>query len=135
MNNSNRLHPGLAHSSGVRYNDSCHDARDLPELRRGRIGICVATQIARYTPPFGKLPGWQSPEQAWAHTQGQLAYYRAMEDAGEMKHLRTWPEVQAHAELWQGATPEEAARLPVGFLLSLKQPQTPATPRDQKQRP
>jgi membrane dipeptidase len=92
----------------------------LPELRRGRIGIIVATQIARYTPPFGKLPGWQSPEQAWAHTQGQLAYYRAMEDAGEMKQLRTWPEVRAHAELWQSATPEEAARLPVGYLLSLE---------------
>ena len=45
----------------------------LPEMRRGRIGICVATQIARYTPPFGNLPGWRSPEQALAQTQGQLA--------------------------------------------------------------
>ena len=37
-----------------------------------------------------------------------------------MKQLRTWPEVQAHAELWQSATPEEAARLPIGYLLSLE---------------
>ena len=92
----------------------------LPELRRGRIGIIVATQIARYAPPFGKLPGWQSPEQAWAQTQGQLAYYRVMEEVGEMKQLRTWPEVREHADLWQAATPEEAARLPVGYLLSLE---------------
>ena len=63
----------------------------LPEMRRGRIGICVATQIARYSARFSKLPGWKSPEQAWAQTQGQLAWYRAMEECGEIVQLRTWP--------------------------------------------
>ncbi|MDQ3624754.1 MAG: membrane dipeptidase [Verrucomicrobiota bacterium] len=92
----------------------------LPELRRARIGLCVATQIARCVPPFEKLPGWQSPEQAWAHTQGQLAYYRAMEECGEMVQLRTWAEVDAHAGRWRRATAEEAAKLPVGYLLSLE---------------
>ena len=56
----------------------------LPEMRRGGIGLCVATQIARYVKPGNALPGWHSPEQAWAQSQGQLAWYRAMEDAGEM---------------------------------------------------
>jgi membrane dipeptidase len=92
----------------------------LPELRRGRIGIIVATQIARYAPRFHNLPGWASAEQAWAHTQGQLAYYRAMEDCGEMLQLRTWLQVEAHATLWKKATPEEAAKLPIGYLLSLE---------------
>ncbi|MDQ3623291.1 MAG: membrane dipeptidase [Verrucomicrobiota bacterium] len=92
----------------------------LPEMRRGRFGVCVATQIARYTPPFGKLPGWRSPEQAWAQTQGQLAYYRAMEDCDEMVQLRTWADVETHAERWRNATPDEAARLPIGYLLSLE---------------
>ena len=92
----------------------------FPELRRGRIGIIVATQIARYTPPFGKLPGWRSPEQAWAQTQGQLAYYRAMEDCGEMLQLRTWPQVEAHAAKWIAATEAETATLPIGYLLSLE---------------
>jgi membrane dipeptidase len=92
----------------------------LPELRRGRIGIIVATQIARYVPRFGNLPGWRSPEQAWASTQGQLAYYRAMEDCGEMLQLRTWPEVEAHAARWTKASDEEAAKLPIGYLLSLE---------------
>ena len=92
----------------------------FPELRRGRIGIIVATQIARYVPPFGKLPGWRSPEQAWAHTQGQLAYYRAMEDCGEMLQLRTWADVEAHAAKWLAASDAEAASLPIGYLLSLE---------------
>src|SRR5712664_4091762 len=52
----------------------------LPEMRRGGIGLWVATQIARYVKPGNPLPGWHSPEQAWAQTQGQLAWYRAMEE-------------------------------------------------------
>jgi membrane dipeptidase len=92
----------------------------LPELRRGRIGVCVATQIARFSGRFSKLPGWMSPEQAWAQTQGQLAWYRAMEECGEMKSLRTWADVEVHAELWRNATEEEARKLPIGYLLSLE---------------
>ena len=40
------------------------------EMRRGRIGLCVATQIARYVKRSNALPGWHSPEQAWAMTRG-----------------------------------------------------------------
>jgi len=92
----------------------------FPEMRRGRIGVCVATQIARYSGRFSKLPGWSSPEQAWAHTQGQLAWYRTMEEAGEMVQLRTWPEVEAHAALWRAASPDALSKLPIGYLLSLE---------------
>jgi len=92
----------------------------LSEMRAGRIGVCVATQIARYSGRFSKLPGWSSPEQAWAQTQGQLAWYRVMEEFGEMVQLRTWPEVEAHAALWRNATPEQTRTLPIGYLLSLE---------------
>ena len=90
----------------------------LPEMRKGRIGLCVATQIARHSARFSKLPGWQSPEQAWAQTQGQLAWYRTMEQAGELVQLRTWQEVSAHASLWRNAT--STSKLPIGYLLSLE---------------
>ena len=43
-----------------------------------------------------------------------------MEDCGEMVQLRTWPEVEAHAARWMNATDEEAAKLPIGYLLSLE---------------
>jgi membrane dipeptidase len=46
----------------------------LPGLRKGNIGLVVATQIARYVAPNNSLPGWHSPEQAWAQTQAQLAW-------------------------------------------------------------
>src|SRR5436190_2960630 len=92
----------------------------LPEMRSARMGLCVATQIARYSGRFSKLPGWSSPEQAWAQTQGQLAWYRTMEECGELVQLRTGPEVEAHAARWRAATAEDMAKLPIGYLLSLE---------------
>lgn len=92
----------------------------LPEMRRARIGLCVATQLARYSGRFSKLPGWSSPEQAWAQTQGQLAWYRAMEECGELVQLRTGGELEAHAARWRAAKEEDMAKLPIGYLLSLE---------------
>ena len=60
----------------------------LPELRKGNIGLVVATQIARYVAPGNPLPGWHSPEQAWAQTQAQLTWYKAMEACGEMLMIK-----------------------------------------------
>src|SRR5215475_12500061 len=71
------------------------------ELRKGNIGLVVATQIARYTAPDNPLPGWHSPEQAWAQTQGQLAWYKAMEEIGEMVMIRNGKELEEHLALWQ----------------------------------
>ena len=66
----------------------------LPEMRKGEIGICIATQIGRYVAEGNPLPGWHSPEIAWAQTQGQLAWYKAMEDAGEMVQIFTKTDLQ-----------------------------------------
>ena len=93
----------------------------LPEMRRGRIGVCVATQLARlehdaYSPVFG----WRSPAQAWAMTQAQLAWYRAMEEAGEMVAIRDAAALDAHLATWRAADDATAARLPIGYIRSLE---------------
>lgn len=90
----------------------------FPEMRKGRIGLCVATQIARYVKPDNPLPGWRSPEQAWAQTQGQLAWYRAMEEQGELRPITNRRELEEHLRLWQGGNQEE--KLPIGYILSLE---------------
>jgi membrane dipeptidase len=103
----------------------------LPEMRRGRVGLCVATQIGRHSPYFHRLPGWNSPEQAWAQTQGQLAWYRAMQEAGEMVSIRNRADLDRHVEQWLKAPPDDGtayvvesrkrpAKLPIGFVLSLE---------------
>jgi membrane dipeptidase len=90
----------------------------LPELRKGRVGLVVATQIARCQSPGSPFKGWQSPEQAWSHTQGQLAWYRSMEEQGEMVQIRDRDGLDAHLELWkdEGSIPH----LPIGYILSLE---------------
>ena len=98
----------------------------LPEMRRGRIGICVATQIARYVAPDNPLPGWFSPHQAWAQTQGQLAWYRAMEEAGEMRQIRTRSDLEAHVRLWESPTLGHEA---IGYILSLEGADSILTPK------
>lgn len=91
----------------------------LPELRKGKIGLVVATQLARYTPPGSSLLGWNSPQQAWAMTQAQLAWYREMESLGEMVQITNLKELEAHLQLWENANlPDE--KKPVGYILNLE---------------
>ena len=89
----------------------------LPEMRRGGIGLCVATQIARYVKTTNSLPGWHSPEQAWAQTQGQLAWYRALEERGELIQIKDRASLERHLQLWQNNPPANA---PIGYVLSLE---------------
>ncbi|RYD86559.1 MAG: peptidase M19, partial [Sphingobacteriales bacterium] len=90
----------------------------LPELRRGEIGLVVATQIGRYVAPDNNLPGWHSPQQAWAQTQGQLAWYKAMEDAGEMVQITDLAGLDQHIALWSDGN--DNASKTVGYILSLE---------------
>jgi len=90
----------------------------LTELRKGNIGLVVATQIGRYVAPGNPLPGWRSPEQAWAQTQGQLAWYKAMEEEGQMVQIDDLVSLENHLTLWNDGTPSEDK--PVGYILSLE---------------
>ena len=90
----------------------------LPELRKGNVGLVVATQIARFVATDNPLPGWHSPQQAWAHTQGQLAWYRAMEKQGELKQIRDWQELEAHLTYWNAG--EDKSQKAIGYILSLE---------------
>ena len=81
--------------------------------------------IARYVKPGNPLPGWHSPEIAWAQTQGQLAWYRAMEEAGEMVPIVDRAGLERHVALW--AEPP-AANAPIGYMLSLEGADSILTP-------
>jgi membrane dipeptidase len=90
----------------------------LPELRKGNIGLVVATQIARFVAPGNNLPGWHSPQQAWAQTQGQLAWYKTMEASGEMVQINNLETLEDHLKLWNNGQPNE--HKPIGYILSLE---------------
>lgn len=88
----------------------------LSALKEGRVGLVVATQIARFVDRDSDLPGWHSPELAWAQTQGQLAYYRTMEELGEMRQITNLRELENHLSDWNAPGKEP----PIGYILSLE---------------
>jgi len=85
-------------------------------MRKGNVGLCMATQIARYVKKENELPGWNSPEQAWAQTQGQLAWYHAMEEAGELIQITDLAQLESHLQHWQS----DPVHTPIGYILSLE---------------
>ncbi len=88
----------------------------LPEMRCAGIGLAVVTQIAKVTRPgFSPVNVWQSPAQAWAMTQAQLAWYRAMQEAGEITMISTRADVERHFSLWQSNVSSA-----IGCILSLE---------------
>ena len=94
--------------------DRGNAAVSLEEMRKGNIGLCVATQIARNVKQGHPLPGWNSAHQAWAHTQGQLAWYQSMQKAGELRQIRNSLELTQHLDRWNGGDQT------IGFVLSLE---------------
>ena len=90
----------------------------LPALRAGNIGLVVATQIARYVAPDNPLPGWRSSQQAWAQTQAQLAWYKTMEDEGEMVQITNLNSLEKHLANWNNSSDHSSK--PVGYILSLE---------------
>lgn len=96
--------------------DRARGTVSFPSMREGHVGLCVATQIGRYVKPGNKIPGWKSPEQAWAQTQGQLAWYKAMEETGELAQICTAGQLEKHLQLWENPLRNS----PVGYVLSLE---------------
>ncbi len=87
-------------------------------LRSGNIGVVVGTQIARFTKRSNTLPGasWNSPEQAWAQTQAQLAWYRSMELDNQIKSLTNRQELDDHLQAWK----QDPVSTPIGMIRSLE---------------
>ncbi|QKZ13485.1 dipeptidase [Spirosoma sp. KUDC1026] len=106
--------------------DRARGTVSFPELRRGKVGLVVATQIGRYVAPDNPLPGWHSPEQAWAQTQGQRIWYETMVEDGEMTPIRNLDELENHIVLWSDDTPVDEK--PIGYILSLEGADSIVTP-------
>ncbi|MCL1678775.1 membrane dipeptidase [Elizabethkingia miricola] len=90
----------------------------FPDLRKGNVGIVVATQIARFVKTDSLIPGWNSPQQAWAQTQAQVAWYKCMEEEGEIVAITDRASLQKHVALWNDGTPNDDK--PIGYILSLE---------------
>lgn len=100
----------------------------LPEMRRGHLAICLATLIVHDRPDLRPTAGhkrisleYRSPTAACAIAHGQLAYYRLLEQSGEMLMLRSAEEFTSH---WNrcAAYPEQLVdgTTPIGFVVAME---------------
>lgn len=90
----------------------------FPDLRRGRVGLFVATLLPRLHRP-GLMPAFQRYDAmtaAYAATVGQLHYYRALVDAGVLRPIVDAASLDAHVRGWL----EDADRQPLGYILSME---------------
>jgi membrane dipeptidase len=87
-------------------------------LRKGNIGLVVGTQIARFSTERKSMPGasWNSQAQAWAQTQGQLAWYRVMEEEGHLTQITNLAELDNHLDAWK----KDSENRPIGLIRSLE---------------
>ena len=73
----------------------------LPEMRRGRVALCFGTLLARSTGRAIQNLDYSSPYQAYAAAQGQLAYYHALAEAGEIRLITDREVLDEHFSAWQ----------------------------------
>ncbi|MBB72924.1 MAG: peptidase [Planctomycetaceae bacterium] len=101
--------------------DRTRAAVSLPALRTGRIAVCQSTLAARVAPdcrPTSRLDlDFATPEMAYASAQGQLAYYHALQQHGEIRLLRSATELEEHWQQWE-RRPADA--LPIGIIISME---------------
>lgn len=90
----------------------------FPEMRAARMGLCVATQLAGCMVGARPIANWMSPHQAWAQTQGQLAWYRAMEEDGQMRQIKNRTDLDSALALWESDAPDGSK--PICYILSLE---------------
>lgn len=93
----------------------------LPEMRKGRVALSFATLLARSTGHAVPNLDYSSPLQAYAAAQGQLAYYHALHENGEIKLIGTIQELDEHIAAWQAWEKEPHLSQPrLGLVISME---------------
>jgi membrane dipeptidase len=99
----------------------------FPEMRRGEVAISLATVLARSSSLKEPLLDYPSQEIASAMARGQRAYYRLMEEAGQLRMLKTWQDVEAHLAEWRAGSCDS---VPLGYIFSMEGADPILSPRD-----
>lgn len=93
----------------------------LPEMRKGNIALCFATLLARSTGHAVANLDYSSPSQAHAAAQGQLAYYHALNDSGQLRIITNHTELDDHISAWDMWEKDTTLPKPmIGLVISME---------------
>lgn len=92
----------------------------LADMRRGQIGICIATLLPRLLRPnlMPAIQRYNSMAAAYAAARGQMAYYDAMVEEGQMCWIRNRDTLQTAVADWTKTT--LTGKEPIYFVLSME---------------
>ncbi len=108
----------------IRVQEITHNMTDLgrrtntlsfPELKRAKVGVGVATVLARQERAINHPLGFTTPEACYAAAMSHLFYYRAMERSGWMRPIRTRRDLTQHVDDWK-----TDPGTPFGYILSME---------------
>jgi membrane dipeptidase len=93
-----------------------------PEMRQGRIALSIATVLARSTGHPAPHIDYATPAQSYGVARGQLAYYRALERAGEVRVVADLAGLDRHMAAWESweASGATGATPPLGLAISME---------------
>ncbi|HET7768391.1 MAG TPA: membrane dipeptidase [Chloroflexota bacterium] len=106
-----------ASEAGIEGRNRGHNTVTFPELRRGHVGLCIATVLGRVAPGPGGGSVFRSHELAYASAMGMLAYYRQLERQGICRIVTTAPQLAEAAAAWSTPTPPGEVEAPLTFLI------------------
>jgi membrane dipeptidase len=93
----------------------------LPDMRTGRVALCFATLLARSTGRAVQNLDYSSPLQAYGAAQGQLSYYYALENEGEVRIIRDLQALNDHIFQWEDWETNTTLPVPVpGLVISME---------------
>src|SRR5215831_10688873 len=94
----------------------------LPEMKRGRIDVCLGTILARCKPdarPAGSGKGFQridldyvTLDGCYAAARGQMEIYKILEKENRIRFIRTANDLESH---WK-----QRENLPLGMILAME---------------
>ena len=97
----------------------------LPEMRRGDVAVCQSTLAARANRDVQPVDGHKrcdldfgTQTMAYASAQGQLAYYRVLQQQQQVSLILTATQLQAHWQFWEQA--ESHDQLPIGIIVAME---------------
>ncbi len=123
-----REREGIISEEGTRHPDSLHGRKGpeqlyytptvaLPDMRRGRIGIMLSTIMARVQNPSVETHNSvRTQAVAYARGRSHLAYYEALERAGEITYVRNRADLDVCVRTWETAQDDT----PVGLVLTME---------------
>jgi membrane dipeptidase len=98
----------------------------LPEMRRGRVAVCLATLMGRV--PYGSAHAahggtldFPRHENVFAFAQGHLAYYRILTDRGHLRPIVDRHTLEQHWRQWLTASDEDQEGAPpLGVIIAME---------------